>query len=114
MLYLQQCLDGPVGCERLSELLRAAAARHHAQVQVELRERARLGHTAAHAPEVPVRQLTAPHRQQPHTVLLQTVANVSDFCSGQRLSCDLNGTRQHTGGEAGSHGRVDAILGSGD
>lgn len=109
MHYLQQCLYGPVGCERLGQLLCAAAARHHAQVQVELRQRARLGHTAAHAPEVPVRQLAAPHRQQPHAVLLQTVANVSDLCSGQSLSCDLNGTRQHPGGEAGSQGRVATI-----
>lgn len=71
---------------------------HHAEVQVELSERVRLRHAATHAAEVPVGQLTAAHGQQPHTVLLQAVAYVFDFSTGQRLSSYLNRARQHLGG----------------
>ncbi len=96
--HSQEGLDGSVGLQSICQLLGPADGGHHAEVQVELRERLRLRHAATHAAEVPVRQLAAAHRQQPHAVLLQTVAYVFDLRAGQRLSRYLNRARQHFGG----------------
>lgn len=86
---LQEGLNGSVSLQRICQLFGPADGGHHAEVQVELSERVRVRHAATHTAEVSIGQLTAPYRQKPHAVLLQALAYIFDFSSGQRLSRDL-------------------------
>lgn len=94
-LYSQEGLNRAVRLQGLCQLLDAVDVGDDAQIEVELREGAGLGHPAADVPEVPLGELAAPQRQQPHRVLPQALADVPDLRPRQRLPGDLDGPRQH-------------------
>lgn len=93
--YSQEGLNGAVRLQGLGQLLDAVDVGDDAQVEVELSEGAGLGHPAADVPEVPLGELAAPQRQQPHRVLPQALADVPDLRPRQRLPGDLDRPRQH-------------------
>lgn len=93
--YSQERLDGAVGLQGLGQLLDAVDVGDDAEIEVELRQGAGLGHPPADVPEVALRELAAAQRQQPHRVLPQALADVPDLRARQRLPGDLDGPRQH-------------------
>lgn len=89
-LYSQQGLQGAVGSQSISQEARPADAGDYTQVEVQLGERGGLCNAAADALKVAVRQLAAAHRQQPHTVLLQALADFLDLGRRQQLPHNLD------------------------